>query len=145
MNLEQIRWWRAQEARTDFEIALCDAALKGLQAEVVQFSPTGDNHHNAWKCPYCRPEMEKERKQAEAMREAHDKQIACAAEAYIKVHDEARAMREAIKKSDLLFSECLLDLVQKPNRYPADLYSRIERWREHLEQSLNPKNEEGKS
>jgi hypothetical protein len=61
MNLEQIRWWRAQEARTDFEIALCDAALKGLQAEVVQFSPTGDNHHNAWKCPYCRPEMEKER------------------------------------------------------------------------------------
>jgi hypothetical protein len=54
-------------------------------------------------------------------------------------------MREAIKKSDLLFSECLLDLVQKPNRYPADLYSRIERWREHLEQSLNPKNEEGKS
>lgn len=39
------------------------ARVKELEAELaairgVQFSPTGDNHHNAWLCPHCNPGTE---------------------------------------------------------------------------------------
>jgi DNA repair exonuclease SbcCD ATPase subunit len=121
MEREQIEKWRhrwTQSEVIDAELSgLLDLALKGLQAEIVQFSPTGDNHHNAWKCPYCRPEMEKERKQAEAMREANAELHQELADLYGKYetvrenfHEvtvrnivlmaDAEAMREAIGRTD---------------------------------------------
>jgi hypothetical protein len=101
MNLEQIRWWRAQEARTDFEIALCDAAL---QAEALQRALTaeeGESHRLA--------------KQAEAMREA---------------------IQRAARKIEVR-------IIGGEGRGLGDILAILED--AIKEQSLNPKNEEGKS
>lgn len=35
-------------------------------AELLRYSPTGDNHHNAATCPYCRPKLDQERDQLRA-------------------------------------------------------------------------------
>lgn len=49
--------WPASDCRPAVdhaaELAAKDAEIEKLRG--LQFSPIGDNHHNAWACPHCNP------------------------------------------------------------------------------------------
>jgi hypothetical protein len=55
------------------------------EVEKARFSPMGDNHHNAAKCPYCRPELAKQDQEALALRTENAQQA-----------EEAEALRASI-------------------------------------------------
>lgn len=54
---------RAESAES--EVVALKKKVESL--EVLYYAPTGDNHHNAALCPYCRPSLEEERKERVAL------------------------------------------------------------------------------
>lgn len=75
---EYVKHWEGRTEKSEAENVELRERVKELERE--RFNPLGDNHHNAAKCPYCRPHIESEYRtvQAQALREAADQ---CGAEA----------------------------------------------------------------
>lgn len=87
------------------------SAVEQLQA--AQFSPMGDNHHNAAKCPYCNPELETLRAQAEEA--GIRKALAMARSERLRTHDAlvAKGPKEQLEDVEVLhwtYTRAVLDV-----------------------------------